>query len=290
MTIRRTGGPSCRRCGESLRSGAQRCRVCGHYTFISSGNDPGTISPFRLVPLSSVDESVVERRIRTGMRADSVFGGPHEPGIVRTSANIISGFPGGGKSTLACMLVSRILESENDRPAFYLGNEQIAAEIKKLYNRLRLPHMERFFIPEFKGTVEYPLPRELLADRPCVIVQDSLPGVEADDGSLHESERIAGCLKDASAECECPTIAINHVIKDGDMAGTMKLQHKVDALFMFAQWPTRDAPVLRKLWTYGKNRNGASHHVYMDMVKDDDSAGLVEHAGNCDCEYCEEEE
>jgi predicted ATP-dependent serine protease len=262
-----------------------QCDSCGLFTW----SGPNAQDGGGLVSLAEVDEEEDGPRIL--VPAARVWGGPRVPGIERGCVYLISGGPGAGKTTLMLMCLDAILDAPEAPPlaprsALYLGNEQEARKLKSTAVRLRVRNFDRILVPEVRGGIEYPLSEEILACDPCVLVQDSLPGVDGAD--LVSSISLLAGLRDI-ADTGVIVIVVNHVNSDGDIAGLTAFQHSVDATFMLrsvaferGRVVTKRGSPFRRFEAY-KNRTGKEVGATLDMTDE----GLREHSANCGCDICQ---
>lgn len=205
------------------------------------------------------------RRIRA-RPFDDAFGPDDESGFALGMVNLIGGSPGAGKSTLALQLANAF-ELGDSEEVLYVAGEESARAIKNRARRLAFERFARVRILPLGSTTN--LATLLENRRPRVMVVDSLPGLgfEGDEG-VEFCER----LKSYAVESDAVYIIIDHVNKQGDMAGMLRLQHVVDGTFsLFPEEPEhREYPNLRVLEVQ-KNRNGPCKEVFLDMT----AKGLV---------------
>lgn len=253
MKRKKVASQQCNRCEEKFPEDRSQCPHCGHWNVegdVDLDND-GTLL------LSEVQREEF-RRIQTGPW-DIAFGKDREtnvPGIVTTSVTLLGGAPGAGKSTTSIQICDAIAKARG-REAFYIGAEEGKAEYAERAARLKL---------DLSGIRIYPMGARgdiaaiLKKRRPSAVVVDSLPGLTNDPA---EAAIICKNFKDIAVELDAPVIIIDHVTKDGDLAGLMELQHHVDTLLtMFPVQNTeiRDLSVM-------KNRFGvANFSTYLLMT------------------------
>ena len=267
----------CARCGDRIERRKHQCPSCGYWHFATAATRTDG-----LIPLSTVDESMHGDRVQTGSW-DRVWGGRKHPGFRRSCVYLLAGGPGAGKSTLMLQTLEPFLALFPKQPALYLGNEQDSDELKEHAVRLNLKNFDRILVPQVRGGVEYPLSDELLDCEPCVIVQDSLPGVEGVD--LQESLSICSGLKDVAKAHSCPVIVINHINGEGDIAGLMQLQHAVDATLMLRKHGGLTSRSVFRVFEAFKNRTGKEEGMVLEMT----DVGLRAHVDECTCDVCKVE-
>jgi len=228
----------CGACGAPVEVGRSQCRSCKAY------NDPEpnlNVHGFTgSLMLDGVVASDVDR-IETGPW-DFAFGG----GIVQDSVTLIGGEPGAGKSTLALHMCNTIAAK---RRILYVATEEAPGQIKGRADRLGIRNQDRIRVV-FPGSVSE-MESEIKTHNPEAIILDSLPGLVGYD----EKKAVKVCekLKRYSIEWMAPAIIIDHVNKEKDLAGLMRMQHVVDTVMTF-----RPKPEGRILMAE-KNRHGPAY-------------------------------
>jgi len=258
---KKTKTRECKRCGEWFDEAKSQCPHCGAWNVdeLVTNDTDGTIL------LSDVEEQEERTQyLKTGPW-DVAFCKTHE-GIPTRSVTLLGGAPGAGKSTLSIQLCSAIGASlEGPGEVFYIGAEEAKEDYKERAKRLKLPAMNRIRMYPMGASGD--LGAILLNRRPRAIVIDSLPGIAADAAS---AEEITKNFKQYAVELDAPVIIIDHVTKDGDMAGFMAIQHHVDiTMLMFPE----DGSEVRRL-TVLKNRFGPANFDIFLMMTD---KGLIAH-------------
>lgn len=210
---------SCTLCGSELSKDSIKCRVCNHWNVvanpkINSEND-GTIT------LDKVKSASID--MLDAGQYNFCFSG----GIVRTSATLIGGYPGAGKTTMLLDLAG-ILAKQTGKESLYIAAEQDLGEIKIYADRLNIMNMQRIrMLPAMSGEVES-VPDILKSRKPGAIILDSLQGFVGEDDA--KSVELCKIMKNFAVELKAPAIIISHVTKGDDFAGLMTLQHTVDTL------------------------------------------------------------
>ena len=241
----------CKNCDHRFDVAKSQCPSCGLWNIPPRANDTSD----QTVLLSEVSNDPISR-IETGPW-DKCFS--MEGGIVTTSVTIIGGAPGAGKSTMSLQLSDRVAEV-TEREVIYIGAEESAKEIKSRAMRLQLKAMHRIRVHPMGSSAD--LGAILQSRKPSAIILDSLPGLMNDPEMAVE---MCKRFKDYAVELNAPVIIIDHVTKDGDLAGLMALQHAVDTLMtLFPDGMTKNG---RELITV-KNRFGPANVVVrMDMTE-----------------------
>jgi len=228
---------SCAYCAAPIPKGKAQCPSCLQWNDPEpSINKHGFIGAISLDMVKATDVD----RIQTGPW-DLALGG----GIVEDSVILIGGEPGAGKSTLALHMCDAIAVK---RRILYIATEEGPGAIKGRADRLGVRNQPkiRMLFPDNISDVE----NEIKEYRPAAIILDSLPGLVGYD----EKEGIKVCemLKRYGIEMNAPSVIIDHINKEGDLAGMMRLQHVVDVVMTFR--PKPEGRILRA----EKNRHGVA--------------------------------
>ncbi len=228
----------CAYCGSGIPQGKSQCPSCLKW------NDPeASISKHGFIGSLTLDnvKATDTDRIKTGPW-DDAFGG----GIVMDSVILIGGEPGAGKSTLALHLCDAIAQK---RKILYVATEESPGQIKGRAERLEVRNQAniRVLFPGSLSEVE----AEIRETKPAAIILDSMPGLIGYD----EKQAVVVCemLKWYAMDFLAPSIVIDHINKEGDLAGLMRLQHSVDVVMTFR--PTPECRILRA----EKNRHGVAY-------------------------------
>jgi len=224
----------CRSCGEKLKPGKAQCVHCRAWNDPSNHQDYGLKGATPLDRIQATDPD----RIKTGPWDDALGGG-----IVVDSVILIGGEPGAGKSTIALQICGQMASK---RRILYIATEESPGQIKARADRLGVQCQDRIKIL-YPENMKYM--QEVVEDqKPAGIVLDSLPGLIGYD----EKKAVLVCefLKRHAIEFSCPSIIVDHINKEGDLAGMMRLQHVVDVVMTF-----RPGPKYRTLRAE-KNRHG----------------------------------
>jgi|SRR5271157_4086997 len=248
----------CPRCGFSIPSSSQKCIHCGIYVFSTLSHrksEVGGLDPDGTILLSNVKSAIVDR-VETHL-CGAIFGtsvlddGRKYNGVIRTSANLIGGNRGAGKSTLATQIVSEISLLE-DRETLYVACEEANAEVKLRGDRLKIPNMNQIrIVNALTGASNV---ADVVAKRkPAAVVIDSLRGLVGDDAAA--SGEACKLSKRLAVEFHCPFFLIQHVTKDEEIVGSNDDQHEVDCVMKF--FPTRaEGESDIRILTVEKNRFG----------------------------------
>lgn len=193
-----------------------------------------------------------EARIDLGMsEINRVLGG----GLMPSSAVLLGGEPGIGKSTLSLQIASRPQEKGE---VLYISGEESAAQIKARAHRLGLEQCKmRLFIENRMEKIE----KQLQKSKPALIIVDSVQTLINEEsgpvpGTVNQIKYSAYELISYCKENSCSLILIAHVTKEGLIAGPKVLEHMVDTVLYFEQ-SRSDLRLLRAV----KNRFGSIDEI-----------------------------
>ena len=247
----------CPRCQFSIASNSKKCTHCGVYVLnpIATVQKTEGVEPDGTILLSNVKSAIVDR-LETHL-CGPIFGtsvlddGRKYSGVIRSSANLIGGNRGAGKSTLATQIVSEISARE-DRETLYVACEEGRSEVKLRGDRLHIPNMHQIRIIEaLTGASNV---ADVVAKRkPAAVVIDSLRGLVGDDDSA--SGEACKLSKRLAVEFHCPFFLIQHVTKSEEIVGSNDDQHEVDCVMKFFPEEVNGEGDIRIL-TVEKNRFG----------------------------------
>lgn len=164
-------------------------------------------------------------RVQSGFW-DICFSEP--PGIVDTSVSILGGMPGAGKSTIALQIARGVVETTGGE-ILYIPSEESVGQIKPRALRLSISDATLGRMRFLRNVSPEPSVYEACVKkhRPRILIVDSVSGLTRDP---HAHVTICDGLKKIAQEYKCPVVCIDHITKQEDFAGLMKLQHAVDAL------------------------------------------------------------
>ena len=251
---------SCPTCGTDVKSDRLRCPGCGAINLTEGA--PISDESVALCDVVSAEHD----RVQTGPW-DICFGGESKNlGIVRTSATLLGGSPGAGKSTLVLQIANQA-----DGEVIYLAAEESLPEIKSRADRLGITHQKNIRMVSALSGANLAAVIESRPVKPKMAIIDSLQGLVGEDDALQLE--ICKRAKQFAVALGCPFLIISHVTKSDVLAGRLTLQHAVDTTMTF--FPdvelTEDNEPLRCLDVM-KNRFGAAHvKCYFRMTKN----GLV---------------
>lgn len=193
-------------------------------------------------------------RLSTGIcELDRVFGG----GIARSSAVLVGGDPGIGKSTL--LLQSAAAMAKAGTKVIYISGEEAISQIQGRARRLGVAASPVQLAAE---TDMRAILKALKAAAPEVVVIDSVQtlwsdNIEAAPGSVGQVRACAQELTRFAKKTGAAVILVGHVTKDGQIAGPRVLEHMVDAVFYFEGERGHQFRILRSV----KNRFGPTDEI-----------------------------
>jgi DNA repair protein RadA/Sms len=266
---------SCNACGASFNKWSGRCDACGAWNTIveeaplsagpaskSLGGKRG--SPIKLPDLAT--EEAPPARTHSGIsELDRVLGG----GLVPSSAILVGGDPGIGKSTLLLQAAARFAQA--GLKTIYVSGEEASAQVRMRAQRLGL------------GTAPVQLAaatnlRDILTtletEKPQLAVIDSIQTMWADNvesapGSVSQVRAAAHELTNFAKRRDMSVILVGHVTKDGQIAGPRVVEHMVDTVLYFEGERGHQFRILRAV----KNRFGPADEIGVFEMT---GAGLAE--------------
>ena len=221
--------------------------------------------PMRLADVST--ERVP--RLLTGIgELDRVLGG----GLVPGSLVLLGGSPGIGKSTLTNMAMGNLAAA--GRRTLYVSGEESAAQIRLRAERLIAATTGALEVPVLAETDLDTILATLRAERPEVVVIDSVQTMHAADlsgapGSVGQVRETAARIMQVAKADGIAVLLVGHVTKEGSLAGPRVLEHLVDCVLQFEGERERTYRTLRAL----KNRFGSTNEAGVFEMR---SGGLVE--------------
>lgn len=196
----------------------------------------------------------------------------YKGGVVQAQTIFLTGMPGAGKTTVACVIANGIKEPE--RPVVLIQIEMIEEQIKFQFGKIK--GLNDFIILDKKS---YP-PTSNLSKAPdrfaenisifkeildeiyqmnaCCVIVDSIQELASimDGYNDYKSQKdIVKVLYDWNKESNIPLILIGHCNKDGKYEGPPKLQRTLDTHITCSYDRKTDE---RKIYCEGKNRMGGS--------------------------------
>ena len=219
----------------------------------------------KLKKLSTVSiDGVLGNRIKTGIKSlDAVFGTDFQydesekdndfhSGITKSSAVLISGEPGIGKSTL--MLGLSNIFAQKDLKIIYISGEENEKQVALRATRMGLDKDKIYFWNETNLEI---ILEKLAIEKPDVIIVDSIQTIFSSEiqsisGSVAQVRECSTSLTKFTKDNNITMFLIGHVSKDGDIAGPKLLEHVVDTILVFEGDKESDYRTLKP----NKNRYG----------------------------------
>ena len=218
--------------------------------------------------LADVSTERVPRLLTAIGELDRVLGG----GLVPGSLVLLGGSPGIGKSTLTNMALGNLAAA--GRRTLYVSGEESAAQIRLRAERLIGATCGALDVPVLAETDLDTILATLRAERPEVVVIDSVQTMHAADlsgapGSVGQVRETAARIMQVAKADGIAVLLVGHVTKEGSLAGPRVLEHLVDCVLQFEGERERTYRTLRAL----KNRFGSTNEAGVFEMR---SGGLVE--------------
>ncbi|ASQ90443.1 DNA repair protein RadA [Prosthecochloris sp. GSB1] len=252
----------CTNCGATTLRYSGKCFECQSWgtlqeTHAEPRNADGKQAVRRVEPpltesLFQTEERTPPQRVRTGMRElDRVLGG----GLMPSSAVLIGGEPGIGKSTLMLQLTPRVGTSR----ILYVSGEESPSQIRDRAARLAIDSGDLRLLPEVNL-------EKILAvierDRPDIVVVDSIQTVFS--GEYQSSAGTVTQIRECTSELIRTAktggfilLVIGHITKAGSLAGPKALEHMVDTVLQFEGESHLRYRIIRSV----KNRFGPTNEI-----------------------------
>jgi DNA repair protein RadA/Sms len=213
---------NCHLCESTIPKGKTKCLKCGAWNVVAQSSLDPSAQGDGTVLLDDVDEKKI-KVYQTGPW-DRNFANP--PGVPDDAVILIGGAPGVGKSTMALQLYDALATSQ-EREALYIPAEEGDTQVLSRAIRLKLKSLgkRRLRIISRNRIASTSIEEMIAKYNPCGVIVDSMPGFTDD---IKEAVSICKRFTDISKLYRCPTLIIDHITKDGDLAGLKELEHVVD--------------------------------------------------------------
>ncbi|QYJ00581.1 DNA repair protein RadA [Thalassovita mediterranea] len=256
---------TCHSCGAVHPKWSGRCDACGEWNTLveetSSAAPGGLAAPksssrkagkAEFTTLNAVEDAPTRHMIGVD-ELDRVFGG----GVVPSSATLIGGDPGIGKSTLLLQVAARL--ARNGLSTVYVSGEEAAAQIQDRARRLKVSESPVELATE---TDLRKVMSALKSANPDFVVIDSIQtmwsdSLEAAPGSVAQVRACAQELTRWAKKSGAALILVGHVTKEGQIAGPRVVEHMVDTVFYFEGERGHQFRILRAV----KNRFGPTDEI-----------------------------
>ena len=192
-------------------------------------------------------------RTKTGMaELDRVLGG----GLVDSSAVLLSGEPGIGKSTLLLQICRDLSLS---RKVLYVSGEDSKGQLKLRAERLGISGDSIYLLTE---TDLDSIISECDRLKPDVIIMDSVQTLCSENltsapGSITQVKEGSLTLINYAKSSGAAVFLVGHVNKEGGISGPKLLEHMVDAVLYFEGERTNSYRIIRAI----KNRFGSTNEI-----------------------------
>ena len=253
----------CQSCGEVHSKWSGRCDACGEWNTIqqdkgiSSGPPSKSLGTRRGAAMVLTDLTTKDTpppRSQSGIaELDRVLGG----GLVPSSAILVGGDPGIGKSTLLLQAAAHFARS--GLKTIYVSGEEASAQVRMRAQRLGLSDASVQLAAETNL-------RDILTTleevKPDLVIIDSIQTMWADNvdsapGSVSQVRAAAHELTSFAKRRGVSVILVGHVTKDGQIAGPRVVEHMVDTVLYFEGERGHQFRILRAV----KNRFGPADEI-----------------------------
>ena len=266
----------CRECGNASPKWLGKCPECGMWNTYDEEQvvekpQNNTLNRGRNNATYSKAEKFSElelpkyMRTSTGMgELDRVLGG----GLVDSSAVLLSGEPGIGKSTLLLQICSVLGKT---RTVLYVSGEESKGQLKLRAERLGITGDSIYLLTECD--VEAIL-SECDRIKPDVMIIDSVQTLSSmrftsAPGSITQVRESAMSFINYGKTTGAAVFLVGHVNKEGGISGPKILEHMVDAVLYFEGERTNSYRIIRAI----KNRFGSTNEIGVFEMGD---KGLIE--------------
>jgi len=258
---------TCSACGASSTKWSGRCDCCGDWNTISEDTGLSTSGPtgkasksigarrgstIELTDLAT--EEAPPPRTHSGMNElDRVLGG----GLVPSSAILVGGDPGIGKSTLLLQAAAQFANA--GLKTIYVSGEEANAQVRMRAKRLGLADAPVKLAAETNlrnilTTLEVEKPQLVIIDSIQTMWSDT---VDSAPGSVSQVRSAAHELTTFAKRNGISVVLVGHVTKDGQIAGPRVVEHMVDTVLYFEGERGHQFRILRAV----KNRFGPSDEI-----------------------------
>lgn len=249
----------CRECGATSIRWIGKCPECGAW----DSYDEEFQSDEKAKAPKSASNNKAERfselqlptymRTKTGMEElDRVLGG----GLVDSSAVLLTGEPGIGKSTLLLQICSELSRS---RSVLYVSGEESKGQLKLRAERLGIEGKNIYLLTE---TDVDTILAECARLHPDVIIIDSVQTLQSQKfasapGTITQVKEGAMAFINYGKSSGAAVFLVGHVNKEGGISGPKFLEHMVDAVLCFEGERMNSYRIIRAI----KNRFGSTNEI-----------------------------
>ncbi|WP_406853205.1 DNA repair protein RadA [Brevundimonas sp. BH3] len=265
----------CKSCGAVHAKWTGQCTGCQEWNTLveeSKAAPPGAMKPSstargRGITFETlVSDTPDPPRIKTGVvEFDRVCGG----GVVPSSAILLGGDPGVGKSTLLLEVTAKA--ARGGAKVAYISGEEAIEQIRARAKRMGVADAP---VALASATSLRDILTTLKRDKFDIVIIDSIQTLwsdvhESGPGSITQVRACAAELVRMAKDGGPAIVLVGHVTKDGQIAGPRVVEHMVDAVLSFEGERGYPFRILRA----GKNRFGATDEIGVFEMGD---AGLRE--------------
>lgn len=253
------GEYSCTTCGQMSAGWMGRCSGCGNFNTMQQKNSVQN-EHIGCVETISLSEALMnhdaEKPQATGIEEfDTVTGG-----LAGGSIMLLGGEPGIGKSTLAsqiCISMSEI----GWKCLIVCGEESSSRYASKIYSVCKGRKLEGDILFLDSSSVSC-IKAACIKEKPALVIIDSVQTLKGDvsenlSANGKKSLAMLESLSEITTQTGSCIIAINHVIKSGDLAGPKSIEHLVDTVCLLEGERSNDNRSLRCV----KNRYGSADRL-----------------------------
>lgn len=205
----------------------------------------------------------LEVKIETGISWFDAITGGDEPGLTPSSVTLLTGMPGGGKTTLALQMADSL--TAQGATVLYNSGEESRYQVRKVARRLELDVGFTFGEDTLVGDIieHGKMLRAKNPGKPLVLILDSLATL--DDGkygnghiNANSAVRVMKMLVEFAKERPFATIiVIGQVTKSGDFAGKCEMKHALDChVHIHFDTDKKSETFGKRIMNYSKNRFG----------------------------------
>jgi DNA repair protein RadA/Sms len=255
----------CQSCGAAHAKWSGRCEACGAWNTLveETVSAPGGLATptsgsktrvgnVDFAPLNTNEPA--QPHIATGIaELDRVLGG----GMASSSAVLVGGDPGIGKSTLLLQAAASMAKA--GVKSVYISGEEAIGQIQSRARRLGVAESPVQLAAE---TDLRSILKALKTAAPQLVIIDSVQtlwsdNLEAAPGSVAQVRACAQELTRFAKKTGATVVLVGHVTKEGMIAGPRVLEHMVDAVFYFEGERGHQFRILRSV----KNRFGPTDEI-----------------------------
>jgi len=252
----------CQSCGAITPKWAGRCETCGEWNTVIEEAITVRPGPAGKAPVGKgiafvglAGSAEPPPRAATGIEElDRVLGG----GLVPSSAVLVGGDPGIGKSTLLLQAAASLARS--GRRVLYVSGEESTEQVRLRARRLGVADTAielaaAYNVREIAASLEQ-------ANDATLVVIDSiqtmwLDAIDSAPGTVAQVRACSFELIRLAKAGKFSLVLVGHVTKDGALAGPRVLEHMVDAVLYFEGDRGHQFRILRAV----KNRYGATDEI-----------------------------